>query len=131
MTAHAQFSCIVHEGRATHVLVPIEDFKRAFGDGPIVRPYSDSEIAQRAFAILEDPATEWIDSVRVRKRLAVSRFAAIRKSQGISQAKLGAKVGLHQTQIARIEKNPDGASAGTLRRIAGALGVTMSELIDS
>lgn len=55
-----------------------------------------------------------------------THFRALRKARGLSQAALGARLGLSQTRIARIEGDPLSISVEQLLRILSALGVQVS-----
>ena len=46
---------------------------------------------------------------------------ALRKARGLSQAALASKLGLTQSRIAEIERNPAALGAGQLLRVLGAL----------
>ena len=46
---------------------------------------------------------------------------ALRKARGLSQAALASKLGLTQSRIAAIERNPAALGAGQLLRVLGAL----------
>jgi HTH-type transcriptional regulator / antitoxin HipB len=48
---------------------------------------------------------------------------SLRKSRGLTQAALGARVGLDQTRIAKIERDPRLVSLGQLMKLLAALRV--------
>ena len=48
---------------------------------------------------------------------------SFRKARGLTQAQLGRLVGIDQTRITRIEKNPDRVSVHTLLQLLAALRV--------
>ncbi|HKX94045.1 MAG TPA: helix-turn-helix domain-containing protein [Methylibium sp.] len=50
---------------------------------------------------------------------------ALRKRQGLTQAQLGALVGVKQARIAEIEANPGAVSLDQLTRVLAALGATL------
>lgn len=50
---------------------------------------------------------------------------ALRKTQGLTQAGLGALLGLKQVRIAEIESNPGAVSLGQIHLILSALGAQM------
>jgi HTH-type transcriptional regulator / antitoxin HipB len=54
-----------------------------------------------------------------------SHLRSLRRAQKLTQAQLGALVGLDQTRIAKIEKDPRRISVDQLVKILGALGVRM------
>ena len=55
-----------------------------------------------------------------------SHLRALRKAKGLSQAALGARLGLSQARIARIEGDPLSISAQQLLRLLTALGVRVT-----
>jgi DNA-binding XRE family transcriptional regulator len=110
---------VVHNDRATHVLVPVEDYEE------LVK----AAMVQEAIAKLEDPNTEWIDFDDAKLQLAADRIAAARKAAGLTQKQLGEKLGLPQSQISRIERNQDRTTVRTLKRIARALKVDVRTLL--
>ena len=50
---------------------------------------------------------------------------ALRKSHGLTQAQLGALVGVKQARIAEIEANPGAVSLDQLAKVLAALGATL------
>ena len=55
-----------------------------------------------------------------------SHLRALRKAKGLSQADLGARLGLSQTRIARIESDPLAISVEQLLRVLSVLGVRVT-----
>lgn len=51
---------------------------------------------------------------------------ALRQAKGLTQAQLGAQLGLSQARIADIEKNPGVVGIEQILRILGALGVQLA-----
>ncbi|MGD9831242.1 MAG: helix-turn-helix domain-containing protein [Piscinibacter sp.] len=54
-----------------------------------------------------------------------THLRSLRKARGLSQADLGARLGVGQTRIARIEGNPTAISVEQLIELLGALGVRL------
>ena len=54
-----------------------------------------------------------------------SHLRALRKARGLSQAQLGATLGVGQTRITRIERDPTAISVEQFLGILNALGVQM------
>jgi transcriptional regulator with XRE-family HTH domain len=52
----------------------------------------------------------------------------LRKDQGLSQEELGHRAEIHPTWISHIESGRNNPAWGSVRRIARALGLTVSEL---
>ena len=71
----------------------------------------------------------WCESAQLGPALAGERIAEARRAKGVTQKELGAKLGIPQSQISRIERNPDSTTVRTLKRIARALGVDVRALI--
>lgn len=112
-------SCIERNGRVTHVVVPMEEYEN------LVK----ASMVDNAIAKLEDKDTKWIDADRLGLELAGQRIAQARKARGWTQAQLGRKLKLPQSQISRIERNPDHTTIRTLKSIAKALDVDVSALV--
>jgi transcriptional regulator with XRE-family HTH domain len=63
--------------------------------------------------------------VYIGKNLKDARFRA-----GLTQAELAEKAGTTQTTVARIERDAVQPEVTTIRKLAAALGVTISDLLD-
>lgn len=110
---------IVEGDRTTHVILPIEEYERM-----IV-----AEEARAADRILSDPNTEWYDADDVFRQLTAEGIVKARKARGLTQKQLGDLVGVPQSQISRIERNPDRTTVRTLKKLARALGVQLGALL--
>ena len=110
---------LMNGNRATHVLVPVREYDRLI----------KAEMAVSAARKLEDPAVQWVDADDLALELAGRRIAEARRAKGLTQKQLGDKLKLPQSQISRIERNPDRSTVRTLKRIARALGVNVRALI--
>lgn len=107
------------DGRYTFAMIPIEDYEKLFLQ----------QIARSAAPMLNDPDYEWFEFDDVRAMFAGQKIAAARKAKALTQAKLGKLVGMPQSQISRLEKNPDASSMKLIKKVAKALGVPASKLI--
>lgn len=58
----------------------------------------------------------------------MNNVSTIRKSRGLSQAELADLVGVEQPTISRVERDSDSVTLRTLKQIAKALGVNVSDL---
>jgi ribosome-binding protein aMBF1 (putative translation factor) len=105
---------VVENGRPAYVLVPVDEYER---------------MVKASMIDSADDDVEWVDGDVLRRQLAGERVAAARKAAGLTQKQLGAKLKLPQSQISRIERNPDHTTVRTLKRIAQALGVDVSALV--
>ena len=110
---------VVENGRPTFALIPYEEYEQLL----------ISSMAESAIAVLEDPNTKWIDADELALQLAGEKIAKARKAAGLTQKQLGEKLKLPQSQISRIERNPDRTTVRTLKRIAKALKVDIRSLV--
>lgn len=109
---------VVDGDRTTHILVPVDEYERLI----------QADMASSAISKLHDTSVEWVDADALGLELAGERIAAARRAKGVTQKELGAKLGIPQSQVSRIERNPDGTTVRTLKRIARALGVDVAAL---
>ncbi len=110
---------IIQNDQLTHVLVPVDEYEELI----------KASMVASAIAKLDDPASEYVDADDFALELAAEQIANARKAKGLTQKQLGEKLRLPQSQISRIERNPDRTTVRTLKRIARALGVDVSALI--
>jgi len=110
---------VIQNGEPAYVLVPVEEYERL-----VIASMVESAIAK-----LDDPDSEYVDADDFALELAAERIAKARKAKGLTQKQLGEKLNLPQSQISRIERNPDRTTVRTLKRIARALGVDVSALV--
>lgn len=54
-----------------------------------------------------------------------AHLRSLRKAHGLTQAQLGAKLGLNQTRIGKIERNPETVSVAQLLAILSLLGARL------
>ena len=113
------YAYIVEDDHTTHVLVPLEEFERL----------REAAEVRELVTELQDPSVEWVDADEFALQLAGNRIAAARKAKGLTQRQLGEQLGLPQSQISRIERNPDSTTVRTLKRIARALRVNIAALV--
>ncbi|MGB2985046.1 MAG: helix-turn-helix transcriptional regulator, partial [Phycisphaerae bacterium] len=110
---------VVEDGRATYVLVPINEYEE----------FVKASMVQHAIAQIESGDNDFVDADDFALELAAERIKKARKGKGLTQKQLGEKLKLPQSQISRIECNPDRTTVRTLKRIARALGVDVGALI--
>ncbi len=110
---------VMQNGHVSHVLMPIEEYQRIRAE----------QLARETASVLRDPKAKWYTVEEVALRLAGSRIEKARKAAGLTQKALAQKMGVPQSQISRIESNPDRSTVRTIRRIAAALGVDVRSLI--
>lgn len=73
--------------------------------------------------------TKFVDAEQFGLELEGGQIAKARKAAGLTQEQLGDRMKLPQSQISRIERNPDHTTIRTIRKIAKALGVDVSALV--
>jgi DNA-binding XRE family transcriptional regulator len=116
-----------------YAVVPVKEFQRAFpnrivGDTTVKELFTPKE-AQEIVKELDDPNAEWVDADDVFAQLAAANVVKVRKAKGLTQKQLGDLLGVPQSQISRIERNPDSTSMRTMKRVAKALGVSVQQLL--
>ena len=110
---------LVRDDRPTHVVVPIEEYERL----------SHAIEAQELAALAEDKTVKWVKASDAAIQIAGSWIAKARKTAGLTQKQLAQRMGVPQSQISRIEKNPDRTTLRTMKRIAAALSVDAAKLL--
>jgi len=89
-------------------------------DGLAIKTYLDEDAANRV--------ATWIQ----RSDLALARrVRAARLKTGLTQRDLGERAGMDQAVISKLERGFHRPRIDTLRRIADALGLTVTDLLDS
>jgi ribosome-binding protein aMBF1 (putative translation factor) len=111
---------VVEEGRPAYVLVPIEEYEELV---------KSSMIKSASDKLQNTPDEAWVDLDVFRLQLAGERIAAARKRAGLTQQQLAKKLHVPQSQISRIERNPDATTVRTLKKIARALNVDTAALV--
>lgn len=111
---------VLEEGHPAYVLVPIEEYEQ------LVKSSMAGNATQMLKATHEDA---WVDFDSFRLQLAGERIAAARKQAGLTQQQLAKRLKVPQSQVSRIERNPDATTVRTLRKIAKALGVNVAALV--
>lgn len=64
------------------------------------------------------------------KALVGSRIAEVRRTKGVSQEQLAAKLDVSTQWLSRLENGHENATIETLVRVANAVGVRVAELFD-
>ena len=110
---------MIEDGEPAYVLIPIEEYE----------DLAKANMVEQAVAQIERGDEDLIDADDLALELAAERIARARRAAGLTQKQLGAKLNLPQSQISRIERNPDRTTVRTLKRIARALGVDVRALV--
>jgi ribosome-binding protein aMBF1 (putative translation factor) len=111
-----------HSGAATpHVLVPLEVYERMRDEFELL------ELKD----MMNAPESEWLDDEQSRLYLVGKDLVEARKRAGLTQAQLARRLRMPQSQISRIERNPERTTVRTMKRIAAALGVDVGTLLKS
>lgn len=113
------YPTVYENGEPTAFVIPIADYERMVIESA----------AREAVDRLERGQAEFIDAGQFALELAGERIAKARKAAGLTQKQLGDRLKLPQSQISRIERNPDHTTVRTIKRIAKALGVDVSALL--
>lgn len=113
------FPVLMQGDRATYVLIPIEEYERLMHERDV----------DRLLARVEDPSVKWVDADDLAIELATESVVKARKAAGLTQAQLAKKLGMPQSQISRIERNPDRTTVRTLKKIAKALRVDVRAFV--
>lgn len=116
------FPYVLEDDRPKYILVPVEEYERLVES-------SMAEDVLQALKKIDDPKTKWIDYDDWKLQYAGQQIAAARKAAGLTQKQLAKKLKMPQSQISRIERNPDHTTVRTLKRIAKALKVDVRELV--
>ena len=115
-----KYSVVVDDRGTTHVLVPVEDYEKLVL----------AEMALESIALLENAKDkDFVDADDLGIVWARDAVVAARKKAGLTQKQLGAKIGVPQSMISRIEKNPDRTTVRTLRKVAKALRVHIGTVL--
>lgn len=112
--------------RVTHVVIGIDEYERL-----VKRSMELDAVAQIEREKVGDDSAEWIDHRDFAAQLAGDAIAKARKGQGMTQKQLADKLDMPQSQISRIERNPDRTTIRTIKKIAKALGVDVRALIST
>ena len=121
LVQQAEHDYVIRNGKPAYVLVPIDEYEELI----------KASMVQDAITQIETANDEdFVDAADFALELAAERIASARKAKGLTQKQLGDKLGLPQSQISRIERNPDHTTVRTLKRIARALGVDVRALIN-
>lgn len=104
--------------KPTHVLLGIDEYERLRRAVVIQEIESDTVEAGGPSIDARDAAMQ----------IAGGWIAAARKKAGLTQTQLARKVGVPQSMISRIERNPDRTTVRTIKRIAKALNVDVAAL---
>ncbi len=111
---------LVRDATTTHVVVPVDEYERLI----------KAEMALHAIAQIENEKDEdFIDADDFAIELATESVVKARKAAGLTQAQLAKKLGMPQSQISRIERNPDRTTVRTLKKIAKALRVDVRAFV--
>jgi DNA-binding XRE family transcriptional regulator len=102
-------------------MLPIADYEQ------LVRGCAAPDLAAR----FDDPNVKWVPVEQAMMEIVGSWLAKARKKAGLTQKQLADRMGVPQSQISRIEKNPDRTTLRTMKRIAAALGVEVGTLLSS
>jgi len=112
MSAPTEYQTILHDGRPAFVLVPVEDFER-------IRPLLEQH------AVREGIPQEVVEA-NVLRDVPLAR--AWREHLGLTQRQVAELAGMQQSALARLERGEGTPRNTTLKRLAEAMGLSLSQL---
>ncbi len=110
---------MLRNNRPTHVLLPIDEYERLLA----------AVEAHKLGAKLEDRSTKWVKADDAALGIASSWIAQARGRAGLTQKQLADRLNMPQSQISRIERNPQHTTVRTMQRIGEALGLDLGALL--
>lgn len=113
---HGAYDIVVRDGELAFVMVPVVEYEA----------WVKKCMAYDAITQIEKGQEDLIDADDLALEFAADSIAQARKRAGLSQKQLGEKLGIPQSQVSRIERNPDHTTVRTMRRVAKALGVDVA-----
>jgi DNA-binding XRE family transcriptional regulator len=116
------YAYVLDDDRPRYILVPVEEYDRLI-------EFSMADSVLRKLKDIDNPNVKWVDLDDAKLQYAGQQIAAARKAAGLTQKQLAQKLKMPQSQISRIERNPDHTTVRTLKRIAKALKVDVRELV--
>jgi|GEM_PF-1070108 len=122
-----EYAEVIRGDRVTHVIVPIEAYEELVKADMELELLAEME--GKGIDPFDDPDAEWVDAEQFALNLAADRIVQARKARKMTQKQLAEKLGVPQSQISRIERNPDRTTVRTLKRIAKALNADIRALI--
>jgi ribosome-binding protein aMBF1 (putative translation factor) len=106
-------------GETTHILVPAAEYAQLVASAAPHPP--SAQAVQAATRALNDPATIWHDADAVLTRIVRDGLERARRERGLTQQQLGKLLGIPQSQVSRLERNPESTTLKRLKRIADLL----------
>ncbi len=110
---------VIENGRPKYVLVPVDEYEQLI----------KADMVKQAVKQIESKDDDFVDADDLALQIAGDRIARARKSAGLTQQQLAKKLNIPQSQISRIERNPDHTTIRTLKRVAKALKVDVRALV--
>jgi DNA-binding XRE family transcriptional regulator len=115
--APTRVSFVMEGDKPTHVMIPVRDYDRMIS----ALEERDRKRTSRS--------GEWIPAEKAALQTAADWLRDAREEAGLTQQQLADQIGVPQSQISRIEKNPDRTTIRTIKRIAAALRVDVGALV--
>ncbi|MBK8906981.1 MAG: helix-turn-helix transcriptional regulator [Rhodospirillales bacterium] len=128
MNTRTKPQIIYHDGEPAFAVIPWEEYRRLAPEAPVDEgDMSDEELFDRAKAADEE---EFPAAVVDRLLAGVHPLKVFRKHRGLTQQQLAARAGVGTLYISQIETRHRTGSVETLRRLAGALGLDIDDLVE-
>lgn len=128
-------AAVLVKGAYTVIVVPTrrraEHALQVLGEQPFAdESHRKSVISSLKSKLASLDATKWVEADAAAREIAGSRVAQVRKAKGITQNELARRLKMPQSQISRLERNPDQTTIRTLKRVAKALDVDIRLLTE-
>jgi len=123
--ANRDVPTVVTDGVVTHVMLPIDEYENLIFQSMAVEVLDELEHE----ALTGQRPGDFVNGEDFAAEVAAEALLNARKEKGLTQQQLAKKVGIPQSQISRIERNPDRTTVKTMRKIAKALGVDVSRIL--
>lgn len=88
-----------------------------------------ADMVKNAVKQIDSKDDDFVDANDVALHIAGDRISQARKKAGLTQLQLAKKLRIPQSQISRIERNPNHTTIRTLKRVAKALNVDVRSLV--
>ncbi len=114
MTAHTNHQIITQNGSPAFAVIPWDEYQE------LLRNQADP-----------NEADVWFPNEVVKSNVrGNSLIKAWREYLGLTQTELGAKIGMKQPALARLENSNSTPRKTTLAKLAGAMNISIEQLID-
>lgn len=110
---------VIENGEPIYVMVPVDEYEKLI----------KADMVKHAVMQIDSKEDDFVDANDVALQIAGDRISRARKNAGLTQLQLAKKLRIPQSQISRIERNPNHTTIRTLKRVAKALNVDVRSLV--